>query len=109
MLLGVVIGVLGKKLVHDDIVTVVGVLISLVGMFLVVYKYLAPKRNLGTESSSKGLSRSEPARYLPNGSNIEYIPSVTEVQTDLLQNSAVRLGQKNNDEAERATKKMEQP
>jgi hypothetical protein len=40
MLIGVVIGVVGKKLVHEDIITVVGVLISLSGMFLTTYQYL---------------------------------------------------------------------
>jgi hypothetical protein len=46
MFIGVAIGVVGKKLLHEDIVTVIGVLISLLGMFLTVYPYLAPPRNL---------------------------------------------------------------
>src|SRR5450432_2026272 len=37
MFIGVAIGVIGKTLMHDEIVTVVGVLVSLAGMFLTVY------------------------------------------------------------------------
>ena len=36
------IGVIGKKLIHEEIVTVVGILTSLAGMFLTVYPYLSP-------------------------------------------------------------------
>ena len=44
MFIGVAIGVIGKKLVHDDIVTVVGILLALAGMFMTAYPYLAPSR-----------------------------------------------------------------
>src|SRR5215204_1126121 len=33
MFIGAAIGVVGKKLLHEDIITVIGVLISLAGMF----------------------------------------------------------------------------
>src|ERR671911_99759 len=50
MLIGVAIGVVGKKLLDEDIITVVGVLISLAGIFLVCYPYLSPPRQKSDES-----------------------------------------------------------
>lgn len=52
MFIGVAIGVIGKKLIHDEIVTVVGVLISLAGMFLAVYPFLSPPLLRKHDSSS---------------------------------------------------------
>jgi hypothetical protein len=101
MLIGVAIGVVGKKLLHEDIVTVVGVLISLAGMFLVVYPYLAPSRRKEDDSSFASqpevLTPPQPTEYLPDTSSIEYIPSVTERTTDLLKNSATRRPEQTED------------
>ena len=99
MLIGAAIGVVGKMLLHEDIVTVVGVLISLAGMFLVVYPYLAPSRRKEVDSSFSSepevLITPQRTEYLPDGSGIEYVPSVTERTTNLLKNSATkRPGQK---------------
>ena len=104
MLIGAAIGVVGKKLLHEDIVTVVGVLISLLGMFLTVYPFLAPPRRQKSDSSPSSqpevLTPSRPAESLPQGSSIEYIPSITERTTDLLKESAAtRPGQKENEES----------
>jgi len=92
MLIGVAIGLLGKKLLHQDIVTVVGVLISLAGMFLAVYPYLSPSRSLKyvtpPHSTPKGLMPQQPSKYLPQGRDAEYVPSITERTTDLLRNPA---------------------
>jgi hypothetical protein len=92
MLIGAAIGIIGKKLVHEDIITVVGVLIALAGMFLTVYPYLAPsprkKNDSGPSLQPQVLAPSQPAKCLPPGSNIEYLPSITERTTDLLRNSA---------------------
>jgi hypothetical protein len=92
MLIGAAIGIIGKKLVHDDIVTVVGVLISLAGMFLTVYPYLAPsprkKNDSGSSLQPEVLKQSQPGKYLPQERNVEYLPSITERTTDLLKNSA---------------------
>lgn len=98
MLIGAAIGVLGKLALHEDIVTVVGVLISLAGMFLVVYPYLSPSPRQKNDSSPSSppevLTPSQTKEYLPQGSNIEYVPSITERTTDLLKNSAIRPGHK---------------
>lgn len=104
MFVGVAIGVVGKKLLHVDIVTVVGVLLSLLGMFLSVYPFLAPPRRKKVDSSPSSqpevLTPSRPTEYLPQASNTEYIPSITERTTDLLKNSAAnRRGQKENGES----------
>jgi zinc-ribbon domain len=105
MLIGVAIGVVGKKLLHQDIVTVVGVLISLLGMFLSVYPFLAPPRRNKSGSSPSSqpevLTPTRPTEYLLQGSNIDYVPSITERTTDLLKNSAAtRPEQKENEESE---------
>ena len=91
MFLGVAIGVIGKKLMHDDIVTVIGVLLSLVGMFLTVYPVLSPARlrapQSGPNSRPEELTPSKSAGYLAAGNATEYVPAITERTTDLLENS----------------------
>lgn len=94
MLIGVAIGVVGKKLLHEDIVTVVGVLISLAGIFLTVYPYLVPSRRKEADSrfasQPEVLTPPQPTEYLPDASSIQYVPSITERTTNLLKNSATR-------------------
>jgi len=91
MFIGVAIGVIGKMLMHEEIVTVIGVLLTLVGMFLTVYPYLLPSRSRKNEFSSSSQpevqTKSEPTNYLTQGSVIEYVPSITERTTGLLKNS----------------------
>jgi hypothetical protein len=93
MFIGVAVGIIGKKLVHQDLVTVVGALVSIAGMFLTVYPYLSPssRRNVVSSPSSQPdiLSQSQPGKYLPPERTIEYVPSITERTTNLLENSAV--------------------
>lgn len=94
MLVGAAIGVVGKKLLYEDVVTVVGVLISLVGMFLIVYPYLAPSRRKDDASSlpsqPEALTTPQATQYLPEGNSLEYPPSVTERTTDLLKQPAAK-------------------
>ena len=90
MFIGVAIGVVGKKLVHEDIITVVGVLISLLGMFLTTYQYLKPVNRQGNvfpPSSQPKVLNSPTAKGLPQASNVDYVPSITERTTDLLESS----------------------
>ena len=105
MFIGAAIGVIGKKLMHEDIVTVVGVLISLAGMFLTVYPYLSPlarqKYDSSPSSRPEGLAQSQPTKHLPPESTIEYVPSITERTTELLKNStAAGPGQKEDGESQ---------
>jgi hypothetical protein len=99
MFIGVAIGVMGKMLMHEEMVTVVGVLVSLVGMFLTVYPYLSPsprQKHDSSPSSQPGvLTHSPPTKYLPQTSNTEFVSSITERTTALLENSpATKPGQK---------------
>ena len=97
MFVGVVIGIVGKKLMHDELVTVVGILVSLLGMFLTVYPYLSPGRSRRSSSGpaepaasleaptpSPAETPSTPAKQLTPDGTSEYTPSVTERTTDLL-------------------------
>lgn len=92
MFIGVAISVIGKMLMHEEMVTVVGILVSLVGMFLTVYPYLSPsprqKHDTTASSQPKVLTRSQPTRYLPPESRIEYVASISEGTTELLKSSA---------------------
>src|SRR5215813_7147632 len=91
LFIGVVIGIIGKMLIHEEMVTMVGVLLSVTGMFLTVYPYLSPSPRQKFDSSPSSqpeiLPQSQPRKYLPQESNIAYIPSITERTTDLLKNS----------------------
>ena len=92
MFIGVVIGITGKMLMHQEMVTVIGVLVSIVGMFLTAYPYLSPsprqKHDSIPSSQPEVLTQSQPTKYLPQESNIAYVPSITERTTDLLKDSA---------------------
>jgi hypothetical protein len=90
MFIGVAIGVIGKMLLHEEIVTVVGILLSLAGMFLVAYPYLspAPRQKHSNQSEPKALTPSTPIPSLNEGM-LDYVPSITERTTNLLATPAV--------------------
>lgn len=104
MFLGAAIGVIGKKLIHEDLVTVMGVLISLGGMFLTVYPFLMPSRakNESIRSAeTEVLTQPKLPKALRPESNIEYVPSITERTTDLLKDAATtRSKEKESSESE---------
>ena len=87
MFVGAVIGVTGKKLMHQDVVTFVGILVSLVGLFLTALPYALPlrRKHLSSPTSETGLpiSSSSKAR-LPQPTSAGDVPSITERTTDLL-------------------------
>ena len=101
MFVGVAVGVVGKMLLHQDIVTVVGVLVSLIGMFLTVYPYVSPPRQKhisGSSSETDLLAASQSKNYLPQGTNPAYTPSVTERTTDLLRDATAMTPSREEDE-----------
>ena len=105
MFIGVALGIIGKKLMHEEMVTVVGALVSVAGMFLTVYPYFSPsprqKFDPGPSSQPEILSQSQPGKYLAEESHIVYVPSITERTTNLLENSAVaRPKQKEDDKSQ---------
>jgi hypothetical protein len=87
MFVGVAIGVIGKKLLHDDLVGTIGILISLAGMFATVYPHLSqsPRRRsrLTPNADPEPLIQSLPTKELVEN-KMEYIPSITERTTNLL-------------------------
>jgi hypothetical protein len=89
MFIGVAIGITGKMLIHEEIVTFTGALLSLAGMFLLVYPYLSPSPRQKYDSSASSqpgvLTQAPPTKYLPQTSNIEFVSSITERTTDLLE------------------------
>jgi len=87
MFVGAAVGVVGKRLMHEDIVTVVGVLMSLAGMFLTVCPYLLPRRPkqiTNPRSQTEELPAFQPPKNLPKERDVDYVPSVTERTTNLL-------------------------
>ena len=98
MFVGAVIGVVGKMLMHEQVITVVGVLLSLAGMFLAVYPYLSPssrtRNNSGASSQPELHKQSQPPKQLPEERTIEYVPSITERTTGLLKTSGATPKQK---------------
>lgn len=113
LLIGAAIGILGKKLLYEDSVTVVGVLISLAGMFLAAYPYLSPSRLHEDKSTPRSrpeaLTPSQPSEYLPHGGNIEYVPSITERTTDLLKTPAPTRPRQKEDEKLQTNSGREKP
>jgi hypothetical protein len=88
MFIGAAIGVLGKILLHNDVVTVVGVLLALAGMLLAVYPFLVPRSSTGTAAEPSPRAdvpfRAGPTMQLRDASAFDNIPSVIEETTDLL-------------------------
>ena len=105
MFIGVAVGIIGKKLMHDDMVTVVGALVSIAGMFLAVYPFLtSSRRKVDSNPSSQPdiLGQAQPAKYLTPESNLDYVPSIAERTTNLLEYSPVARPKQREDDKSQA-------
>lgn len=86
---GIVIALLGRMLFHLDIVTLVGVLISIAGMFYIAaYPYLQrslkPKPKAGPNRQREAMLSAGATNRLPPMDLTDAVPSVTEHTTNLL-------------------------
>ena len=105
MFIGVAIGIIGKMMVQDEMVTSVGVLLSVVGMFLTVYPSLLPSPRQRFDSSlssqPENLTQSQSDKYLSQEKKIGYVPSVIEKTTDLLEDSITTRPKQKGGESQR--------
>ncbi len=86
---GIIIALASKALLNQDVITLVGVLISIAGMFVIAaYPILFPKqstrRDVRHPTPNAALAPAETTNKLPPMSDIDFVPSVTEKTTDLL-------------------------
>jgi hypothetical protein len=92
MFIGVALGVIGKMALHEEMVTVFGVLLSIAGMFLTVYPSLSPtprrRQNSVAAIVPEVQTSPPPAQSLPPERNPDYVSSITERTTDLLKSPA---------------------
>lgn len=87
MFIGAALGAQGKMLLHNDVVTVVGVLLALAGMLLAAFPFLVLRPPTGTAEPSTrvdALFRARPTMQLHDAAAFDQIPSVVENTTDLL-------------------------
>jgi len=87
MFIGAALGVIGKMIVRWEPLTAVGALTAMVGMFLIGYPALASLRRGKVASPSQEQLPTGPQveRLLPTPGDTDFVPSVTERTTNLLQ------------------------
>ena len=90
---GIVIALFGRMLLQQQIVTLIGVLASISGMFFIaatpfLRRTRSNKRGIHPSTQPEVLAPAEPTRKLPPMSVVDYIPSVTEDTTELLKDPA---------------------
>jgi hypothetical protein len=89
MFIGLACSVGGKMLIHNDIITGVGVMIFVAGMFLTAMASILPprRRKPGPNLSKQpeALTHARQVARLAQGRATEYVSSITEGTTDLLE------------------------
>ena len=92
--MGIAIALVGKMLLHQEIVTFVGVLTAIAGMFFIAaYPLMRSsrpnKRSPGRSSKPETLAAAEPTMKLPPINAVDHFaPSVTDGTTELLKDPA---------------------
>ena len=88
MFAGLMIAVTGAILLHLDVVIFIGVMATIAGMFLVGYSSMMParpKNKARPSTQSETLEKAETTKKLPPMTDIDFVPSVTERTTSLLE------------------------
>ncbi len=90
MFIGLFLAVLGATMIHDKMITGVGMLHFLLGMFLMGFAEIWRKTRPRPVSNPQPetLTPSQPIMYLPQESRIEQPISITDRTTSLLQHPA---------------------
>ncbi len=99
MFVGVFIGIVGKKFVHDDIVSGVGALIAIAGIFLIGFGSLPTLARGGGKSRQSKAARASAAQAKPTVPlplpplelPPESVSSVTESTTELLEVEQIKV------------------
>ena len=101
IIIGVAICLIGKKIIHEEILTIVGVLLSFGGMLLTASRLPARRQSYepATTAPPQVLTPSPAAEYLPRDDRLGSLPSITERTTDLLKNPAPTRTRKKEDES----------
>lgn len=88
MFIGVINAIFGKMVAHDEMITFTGVLLTVVGMFLTVFPYVFSSSRANNNSASvaqpEQISIIQSHKLLPPENDIDYVPSITERTTNLL-------------------------
>src|SRR5262245_27515613 len=109
MFIGIAYGIVGKIMIHEDMVTGAGALVAIIGMFWLVYTFLSagfePAASFGLAPAARNLSQPDGAPDAKTTGRLSpemapgIMPSVTERTTDLLANASDQLvGRKRSDE-----------
>jgi hypothetical protein len=115
MFIGIAYGIVGKIMIHEDMVTGAGALVAIIGMFWLVYTFLSasfglaagfgPAASFGPAPATRNLSQLEGAPNAKTTGRLSpemapgIMPSVTERTTDLLASASDQLvGRKRSDE-----------
>jgi len=99
MFIGVAYGIIGKVMIHEDMVTGAGALFATLGMFLLFYTFLSA--SFGLAPAARNLSQSERATDAKTTAQLTperapeaapgVVSSITEQTTDLLPNASGQL------------------
>lgn len=92
---GIILGIVGKKFVHDDIISGVGALIAIAGIFLIAFgslPTLAPRSGKSRQSKPvKAPAQAKPTMPMPLELLPESVSSVTENTTELLEVEKIKV------------------
>jgi hypothetical protein len=95
MFVGAFLGVIGKKFIHDDIMSGVGALIAIAGIFLICFgslPTLAPRSGKSRQSKPvKAPAQAKPTMPIPLELLPESVSSVTENTTELLEVEKIKV------------------